>query len=194
LLGATRRAYAEAAGDARALERARQSLFAAEGSDWFGSDQESRDDGMFDELFRGHLRGAYEALDLQVPEVLDGFMVAHPIVWTFTHPVTTIRTIDQVSIRTNCPGRLTHHVDEMSEQSTRLVAVVGVMAGAKRFQVTLGPFPTTAKRLTFRFRCKHPQCDGKAPCCAGDSQEISLGRVRAVAPRRTTNRSNSQRS
>lgn len=187
LLGTARHAYSAATGEAPASERARQSLFAAEGSDWywwFGSDQESRNDATFDELFRGHLRDVYEALDVHVPEVLDDFIVSHPIVWTFTHPLVSIRHTDQVSIRTNCPGRLTYEVDDVRAEAMNLVAVGGVMAGARRFQVTLGPFPVSAKRLTFRFRCEHPGCDGRAPCCAGEPQEIRFGRGRARKARR----------
>jgi hypothetical protein len=195
LLGLARSAVARATAAAPAVARAHQSLLAAEGSDWFwwfGSDQESRNDAAFDELFRAHLRGVYEALDLQAPESLDDFIVAHPIVWTFTHPVDTIRTTDQVSIRTNCPGHLTYRIDDAAEQAKDLVAVGGVMAGARRFQVTLGPFPASVRRLAFRFRCEHPGCDGKAPCCAGEPQNIAFGRVRtrvrSRAPAATSSR------
>ena len=189
LLGTTRHAYAAAPGDASGIERARQSLFAAEGSDWywwFGSDQESRNDATFDELFRGHLRGVYEALDVEVPAVLDDSIVAHPKVWTFTHPLATIRHTDQVSIRTNCPGRLTYEVDDAGAEARNLVAVGGVMAGARRFQITLGPFSASARRLTFRFRCEHPGCDGRTPCCAGEAQKMTFGRGRARVPGRTS--------
>lgn len=89
----------------------------------------------------------------------------------------------QVAIRTNCPGRLRYRIDDRSEETGDLVAVGGVMAGARRFQVTLGPFPVTANRLTFRFRCEHSGCDGRAPCCAGEPQKIRFRRARARAPR-----------
>ena len=161
LLGQARSAVARTAADGPAVERAHQSLLAAEGSDWFwwfGSDQESGNDAAFDELFRAHLRGAYQALGLEAPNSLDDFIVAHPVVWTFTHPVSTIRRRDQVAIRTNCPGRLTYRVDQAPEQVTALVPVGGVMAGARRFQITLGPFPASARRLAFVFSCEHPGC------------------------------------
>ena len=190
LLGAARSAYALAANRTRANERARESLFAAEGSDWywwFGADQDSRNDAAFDELFRAHLRDVYEALDMQAPEVLDDFIVAHPIVWTFTHPVDRIRHTDEVSIRTNCPGRLTYRLDDRPEETKEFIAVGGVIAGARRFQVTLGPFPASAHLLTFRFRCEHPGCDGRARCCAGEPQEIRFGRARPQAPRGSPN-------
>jgi alpha-amylase/alpha-mannosidase (GH57 family) len=181
LLGLARSAVARADAHAPAGERALQSLLAAEGSDWFwwfGSDQESRNDAEFDELFRAHIRGAYQALDLEAPDALDDFIVAHPVVWTFTHPVSGIRHRDQVSIRTNCPGRLTYRIDDSLEQVVTLVAIGGVMAGARRFQVTLGPFPASAKRLAFRFFCEHPGCQHESRCCLSGPQTIAFDRTR----------------
>jgi alpha-amylase/alpha-mannosidase (GH57 family) len=177
LLGVARSAVARTAAGPPAVERARESLLAAEGSDWFwwfGSDQESRNDAAFDELFRAHIRGAYQALDLDAPESLDESIVAHPVVWTFTHPVPTIRRRDQVSIRTNCPGRLTHRIDDELERVDTLVAVGGVMAGARRFQVTLGPFPASAGRLAFRFYCEHAGCQHESPCCLSGAHAIAF--------------------
>jgi hypothetical protein len=76
----------------------------------------SRNDAAFDELFRAHLRGAHQALDLEAPDSLDDFIVAHSVVWAFTHPVSAIRRSDQVSIRTNCPGRQTYRIDDSPER------------------------------------------------------------------------------
>jgi len=56
-----------------ALERAWESLYAAEGSDWFwwyGSDQTSANDAGFDMLFRAHLAGIYRLIDDPVPDYL----------------------------------------------------------------------------------------------------------------------------
>ena len=186
LLRGARAAYATGNGDASLLERARESLFAAEGSDWywwFGSDQESRNDAAFDELFRAHLKAVYVALGLEPPGTLDDYIVTHPVVWTFTHPISTIRPTDQLSIRTNCPGRLTYQIDDIPTGEKTLVAVGGVMAGARRFQTTLGPFPASAQRLEFRLSCEHSGCDGIAPCCAGEKQTIAFGQARARARR-----------
>jgi hypothetical protein len=185
LLGLARFAFARTTADAAAISRAHQSLLAAEGSDWFwwfGSDQESRNDAAFDELFRAHLRDAYHALGIQAPDSLDEFIVAHPIVWTFTHPVPTVRRRDQVSIRTNCPGRLTYRLDDSPERVEALVAVGGVMAGARRFQVTLGPFPASAQRLAFGFSCEHPGCTHASPCCLSEPQEITFDRTQRRTP------------
>lgn len=178
LLGEARSALGAASASAPAVERAYQSLLAAQGSDWFwwfGGDQESRNDAAFDDLFRAHVRAVYHALDLAVPEAVDNGIVARPAVWTFTHPEPTIPRRGQVSIRTNCPGRLTYRVDEAAEDVVRLVAVGGVMAGVRRFQVTLGPFADSAQRIVFRFFCEHAECAHDSPCCHSDTQAITIG-------------------
>jgi len=195
LLGAARVVLADASPDAPGVERAREALLAGEGSDWFwwfGSDQESRNDAAFDDLFRAHLRSAYEALGLDAPSNLDDFIVAHPLVWTFTHPVAAVRPHDTVSIRTNCPGRLTYRIDDEPEHTASLIAVGGVMAGARRFQVTLGPFPASAQRLVFRFRCEHVACEGGSACCLGGVQTITFGAKPRAARRAPANRTPAQ--
>ncbi len=58
---------------AGARDRAYEELLIAEGSDWFwwyGDDHSSAQDKEFDELFRRHLRNAYEALGLEPPAEL----------------------------------------------------------------------------------------------------------------------------
>jgi alpha-amylase/alpha-mannosidase (GH57 family) len=162
------------------------SILAAEGSDWFwwfGSDQDSRNDAAFDDLFRAHLRRAYEAMGVPVPDALDDPIVSRPVVWTFTKPVSAMRHRDRVLIRTNCPGRLTYQIDDSSDVSEMtLAAVGGVMAGARRFQATLGPFVAHARQLSFRFVCEHPGCQHQSPCCRGDMQTILLRATTREAP------------
>ena len=58
---------------AEARDRAMEELLIAEGSDWFwwyGDDHSSNHDAEFDDLFRRHLRNAYAALGLPIPEAL----------------------------------------------------------------------------------------------------------------------------
>jgi alpha-amylase/alpha-mannosidase (GH57 family) len=58
---------------AEARDRALEELLIAEGSDWFwwyGDDHSSDHDAEFDDLFRRHLRNAYAALGVPVPEEL----------------------------------------------------------------------------------------------------------------------------
>ena len=68
-LGAARSAVADAGDPADAVE----AIYAAEGSDWFwwyGTDQDSNTDDLYDWLFKAHLTGAYTAVGADAPEVL----------------------------------------------------------------------------------------------------------------------------
>jgi hypothetical protein len=175
-----RRAGVRLRGRSRHLDwLARRELLAAEGSDWFwwfGSDQGSRNDDSFDELFRAHLRGAYRAMGVEPPPDTDEAIVPHPTVWTFAHPLARMGRRDQLTIRTNCPGRLIYRVGAGAEETRSLTAVGGVMAGARRFQVTLGPFSADVSRVTFAFHCEHPGCSHDAPCCFGSPYDVQVGR------------------
>jgi alpha-amylase/alpha-mannosidase (GH57 family) len=85
LLRQARQAYGRAFGrpgfatpdGAARLARAKESLLAAEGSDWnwwYGPEHGSMNDAEFDSLYRKHLTGIYNALGEQAPDEL-----AHPI-------------------------------------------------------------------------------------------------------------------
>ena len=152
-------------------------LLAAEGSDWFwwfGEDQDSGDDAEFDELFRGHLRGVYAGLGLEPPVELASYIVRRPMVWTFAAPVERIRRGDTVVVRTNCPGVLRWSVDEGEPREVELTPAGGVMAGARRFHVSLGPFEAPAQELRFRFLCRHPGCSGEDRCCSPDERLVRI--------------------
>jgi hypothetical protein len=59
--------------DPAALERAKEEVLIAEGSDWFwwyGDDHSSEHDLEFDDLFRRHLRNVYRLLEKPVPDEL----------------------------------------------------------------------------------------------------------------------------
>ncbi|GBD09813.1 hypothetical protein HRbin22_02074 [Candidatus Thermoflexus japonica] len=65
-----------------ALERAREAMLLAEGSDWFwwyGADQDSGQDDYFDAAFRNLLRQVYEALGEPAPDFLSIPIVAPPV-------------------------------------------------------------------------------------------------------------------
>jgi hypothetical protein len=42
------------------------------------------------------------------------------------------------------------------------------MAGAQRYQLSLGPFSPQANELRLSFLCTHVDCDGKDICCRQD--------------------------
>jgi hypothetical protein len=56
---------------------------------------------------------------------------------------------DRLTVRTNCPGVLTWREDGREPQTAELVAVGGVMAGIRRYHLTLGPFPERVQKVRF---------------------------------------------
>jgi len=74
LLARTRRSLVERGMTPATAPEAWESVYAAEGSDWFwwfGDDHYTADKALFDELFRLHLRAAHERAGLAVPGSLD---------------------------------------------------------------------------------------------------------------------------
>jgi len=154
-----------------------EALLAAEGSDWFwwfGSDQASASDADFDDLFRSHLKAVYRAAGRRPPRDLDGHIVPHAPIWSFSHPVQSIVAGDWLVVRTNCFGRLEWRTgaDETRWSSGDLLPAGGVMAGVHRHDLTLGPFSASDLWVEFRFHCAHPGCGGRGPCCRPDPQRV----------------------
>ncbi|HVZ36684.1 MAG TPA: glycoside hydrolase family 57 protein [Polyangiaceae bacterium] len=183
LLGKTRCWLAERAYSADA-PAAFASLYAAEGSDWFwwyGSDQDSGQDELFDQLFRGHLASVYAALGVAPPAELDEPIVPPAIVWTFVAPVRRLPSGVKFVFQTNCPGLLRWTVDDGTWQEQPLVLAGGVMEGAHHYELRLGPFPPSVHRLAFEFQCRHARCPG-GPCCGLGVHEVEL-EAESVPPR-----------
>jgi len=152
-----------------------ESVYIAEGSDWFwwyGEDQDSGHDEDFDRLFRLHLKNIYDELSAVPPENLYQAIVMQSVVWTFTHQTQFIRHLDRLVFQTNCPGILTWQLDDTQPQTESLVPVGGTMAGAQRFQLIMKDFPLDARQLRFRFRCTHPNCDCQSVCCAAETYHV----------------------
>ncbi|TKS61193.1 MAG: hypothetical protein EWM72_00680 [Nitrospira sp.] len=154
------------------------SLYAAEGSDWFwwfGDDQASDSDADFDDLFRRHLGNVYRAADRRPPVTLRRSIVPHTLIWTFARPIASIRSEDRLTVRTNCPGRLLWRTDPDEPWRTdEMIPAGGVMAAVHRFGVTLGPFAPSVQWVEFRFRCAHPGCRGTDPCCRAQMQRVEV--------------------
>lgn len=144
-----------------------EALYAAEGSDWFwwlGDDQSSGYDATFDALFRAHLARIHAELGFEPPADLGVPIIPAKVVWTFAHQVGRIGRQDLLVVQTNCPGVLVWQVDGEGAKSAALTPVGGVMAGVARHQISIGPMPE-ARELTFRFECRHKDCDCSGPCC-----------------------------
>lgn len=149
----------------------------AEGSDWFwwlGTDQDSGNDPEFDDLFRTHLRNVYHELDVAPPVELERHIVPRTVTWTFVHQIASIQPGDRLTIRTNCPGVLTWRFNGGEPQLVALQPVGGVLAGVRRFQVTLRPFASGVGRLQFRFDCAHPGCPSNDLCCSRGEHVVSI--------------------
>ena len=169
-----------------------RAVYAAEGSDWFwwfGQDQDSGNDPAFDSLFRMHLANVYCARGAAVPPWLEAHIVPRAVTWTFAAPVESIQPGDRLVVRTNCRGTLAWRLDDEPSRTLELSPVGGVMAGARRYQATLGPFAEGPRVVRFRFTCGHPGCDRREPCCRGRERAVRIGAappVLAAPPRRTS--------
>lgn len=155
-----------------------QALYMAEGSDWFwwyGDDQDSGNDAEFDDLFRTHLRHVYQALETPAPPALDIHIVPRMLTWTFARQIERIQPDDRLSVRTNCVGTLTWRIDDGEPSTEQMQPVGGVMAGVRRYQLTLGPFPSQARTVCFHFRCAQPGCDGSDLCCRPREYTVRVG-------------------
>lgn len=175
LLGAARDVIDAANGPPRL--RALEAAYAAEGSDWFwwfGDDQDSGNDDVFDRLFRDHLRSIYRGLELAPPPELEIPLVSRSVVWSFSRPAATVARGDWVVIRTNCAGTVSWSADDQPDQVITLVPVGGVLAGARRFQAMLGEVRPEYRAIRFRFRCAEPTCTHDDICCRGAIQTISV--------------------
>lgn len=185
LLGQARNFLTASGASQQTAPTAFDALYAAEGSDWFwwfGDDQDSGNDPEFDDLFRLHLKTVYRAMGAQPPLALDRNIVPHTVLWTFTQQVPSIQPGDRLRVRTHCPGLLTWQVDDAPALSASLTPVGGVMAGTSRHHITLGPFPPDVREVRFRFRCTHPNCDGKGICCRENEHHVTIARGGQALP------------
>ena len=168
-----------------------ESLYAAEGSDWFwwlGDDQDSGMDPTFDDLFRLHLANTYRLREQPVPPELGEHLVPRSVVWTMTAPVATIQPRDRLLIRTNCAGTLSWWMEGRKEDDRNSIeedtattdvtlrAVGGVMAGVGQYQAVLGPFQPHQAAVHFRFACTREGCDRQAACCRSAAQTVTIRR------------------
>lgn len=178
LLAAARVALEQTGKGPDEAREAWRALHAAEGSDWFwwfGDDQDSGQDEVWDDLFRTHLRAVYDRAGLPSPVELDDYIVPHLAVFSFTGPVPSVQERERVAVRTNCPGRLHWRLDDSEEQVVRLSPCTS-RTGPMRYQKILGPFPAGGHRLGVRFHCEHVGCEGRGACCREEEVVIAIGR------------------
>ena len=180
LLAAARAALATTGKCPDKAPEAWRAMLAAEGSDWFwwfGDDQDSGQDEVWDDLYRTHLRAVYSGVGLPPPPELDDHIVPHLAVFTFTGAFPRVQHGDRLAVRTHCPGRLSWRLDGGEEETVRL-SLCTSRTGPIRHQAILGPFPLGMRRLGLRFHCEHLECDGMGPCCRGEEIVIPIHRPR----------------
>jgi alpha-amylase/alpha-mannosidase (GH57 family) len=166
-LAEARETLASAGGDATAIERAREEMFIAEGSDWFwwyGDDHSSAHDLEFDDLFRRHVRNVYRLLHKTAPDALfvsnisGGTPAAEQ-----THPTGLLTlTLD---------GEDTSYFEWLGAGSFEVQETGGAMHRIERVPplVTLVQFGFDRERLLVRVDAQRPMVDVLA-----DGHEVSL--------------------
>lgn len=176
LLTETRSWLAQQVETAASAPQAFAPMFAAEGSDWFwwyGADQDSGNDELFDRLFREHLESVYRALGVEPPEHLRTPIIAPAALWTFVRPLRTLPLGARLAIRTQCPGVVRWTTNGQSWRQQPVSLMGGVLAGARHHQATLGPFSPDVRRIEFEFQCGHAGCPGHGPCCSLQRQYVA---------------------
>jgi alpha-amylase/alpha-mannosidase (GH57 family) len=134
-----------------------ESLYAAEGSDWFwwfGDDfvLPQGVDWMFDLLFREHLKNVYVALGEEPPEFLDEPIVRKHVLWTKAERVRTMEPGQLLRIMSDTPGKLKWSLDRWKTHKERTLEPAGdVMANLSGYSTTLGPFGEDVWGVEFMF-------------------------------------------
>lgn len=157
VLGLVRRHMDEVGATPEAYPEAFESLYAAEGSDWFwwfGDDfiLPQGVDWMFDMLFRDHLKNIYRSLGEEPPEFLDEPIVRKQVLWTKDEPVRAMEPGQLLRIMSDAPGTVRWSLDRWKTSATRTLEPAGdVMANLSGYSVTLGPFDDDAWGVEFAF-------------------------------------------
>jgi len=154
---------------AEALKQAKESLLAAEGSDWnwwFGPEHSTANDAEFDALYRKHLTGIYRALALVAPDEL-----AKPIK---RQPERALHLAPSEYLRVDVNGRDSSYFEWLGAALYSPERRSGAMHGrtyylrelrygfeAERFCVRLDAFPEALAELEdAEFRISiHAQCE-----------------------------------
>ena len=162
-----RQAFATVPANAPARDAAYEEILVAEGSDWcwwYGDDHSSANDLDFDNLFRRHLRNAYQLLGKQVPDELFVSNIS-----TGLPPPVLTQPVARLSPRLD--GQATSYFEWLGAGSFEIRQTAGAMhrvSGAAA-ALTLLQFGFDAARLLVRIDSAQPMVD-----LLGGGHEISL--------------------
>lgn len=158
LLGLVRAHLDEVGATPESHPEAFESIYIAEGSDWFwwfGDDfvLPAGADLMFDRLFREHLKSVYAALGETPPDFLESPVTREQIFWTREDPVRTIEPGKRLRVMCESPGSVRWSTNLSDALSERPLEPAGdVMAQLTGYAATLGPFDGAVRFVDFRFR------------------------------------------
>jgi alpha-amylase/alpha-mannosidase (GH57 family) len=176
LLGAARTRLDEAGATPESHPEAYESLYIAEGSDWFwwfGDDfmLPSGGDWMFDWLFRKRLKDVYLYLGDNPPEILDTPVIRRQVVWTEEAPVRTMERGQALRVVSPRSGVVRFTTDGWATVEQRELDPTGdVMARLAGYAARLGPFGGGVRVLEFRL--------------PGDEESAAAHTVTVKRPRR----------
>ncbi len=165
-LADARAALDEAAADAPDLAAAREEILVAEGSDWcwwYGDDHSSAHDQEFDDLYRRHLRNAYQLMGRPVPDELYVTNISRGAVAVQRDPVALLTpTLD---------GEETSYFEWLGAGTFEVRDAAGAMhqVDRRRQALTLVRFGFDRERLFVRLDGRDPVVDLLA-----DGHEVSL--------------------
>jgi alpha-amylase/alpha-mannosidase (GH57 family) len=134
-----------------------ESVYAAEGSDWFwwyGDDfmLPQGVDWTFDLLFREHLKDVYRALGEQPPAFLDEPIVRQQVLWSRESPVRAIEAGQLLRIISDVPGAVKWSTNRWKTSRARTLEPIGdVMANLSGYSTTIGPFGPDTWGVEFVF-------------------------------------------
>ncbi len=157
LLGEARRHLADAGATAESHPDAFESLYIAEGSDWFwwlGDDfvLPVGGDWMFDWLFRERVKDIYRYLGDTPPDVLDEPIIRQQVVWTEEEQPREMQPGHVLRIVTDRPGTVRWSTDRCKTFRERRLEPAGdVMALLAGYAVRLGPFDEKTWGVEFTF-------------------------------------------
>jgi len=157
LLGKVRDHLEESGATPDSNPDAYESIYRAEGSDWFwwfGDDfvQPSGGELVFDHLFREHLKDVYRQLGEEPPSELDSPIADDIVVWTPIDPAASVGSEQVLRIVVDRPGKIRWTGDGWATFAEVLLIPAGdVMSNRIGYVATIGPFGDDCSTVEFHF-------------------------------------------
>jgi alpha-amylase/alpha-mannosidase (GH57 family) len=158
LLGMTRRRLDEAGATPESHPEAFESIYVAEGSDWFwwyGDDfvLPPGAELTFDLLFRERLKDVYRHLGEEPPDILNEPIAKRCVLWAPDQRVGSMEPHQLLRIIVREPGDVRWTTDGWATHNDcRLMPAGDVMANLTGYGCSIGPFDEGVKAVEFRFR------------------------------------------